>query len=475
MPQSQSSDKGRPGRPDLADFRGREPAPAKPGELPDQVADPPVSEDDASRGEHQPQQRGSERADARGAGEGDQPSAPERQMSPGDQQRARIAERFSKNRDTILAGKPPEDDGGEENFERLAGPDDADDGGADDGAARKPGEEPAEPETITLAVNGKTITKTRAEVLALSGMTEDEYAAKPDLAKRFAQKELATSENLERSKQPREIPSRADAAARAATDDDTGDDDADRPTTEGDTSLADIEALVNDIQISDPKEVAPKLKSLFETVARQAATSTVEETEGQRRHRSELMDNANALKSFLDDHKEIGEVDPTAIRAVSAAVATGLDELYREDLRSILISEGESEASADAILSSVSVSEIRSAHLRRRASGHPKARRIDKGLIETVYGKVQKAFGVPGSASQQRDPQRASRAERKAGLQPQPRSAAAPAQAPAQARSGDVPNRRATVAQMATRTGRKARVVTQGRASLPAFRKSPSK
>jgi hypothetical protein len=161
MPQSQSSDKGRPGRPDLADFRGREPAPAKPGELPDQVADPPVSEDDASRGEHQPQQRGSERADARGAGEGDQPSAPERQMSPGDQQRARIAERFSKNRDTILAGKPPEDDGGEENFERLAGPDDADDGGADDGAARKPGEEPAEPETITLAVNGKTITKTR--------------------------------------------------------------------------------------------------------------------------------------------------------------------------------------------------------------------------------------------------------------------------------------------------------------------------
>lgn len=446
----------------LKDFRGGEP---KAGE--DAAPSPPVADDDGGA----PAAAAEDVVVAGVDPKKDEPAAPVApKQSPFDAKRERIAARFSEKRKAdyletdldprnpvTLYGKLAGDDRSERDIDP---PDEDEPEQPDPKAPAKPGPSDSgdKPEAITLVVNGKTITKTLDEVAGLSELSVEEVKADPKRAKRYAQIELAKQEGLNEVKQlRRETPSRRTDAtdtrsARPDPDQDrreAGNDDRDQPPASRDTSDEELAKLIEDIQIGDPKEVGPKVKSLFETMARTAASGVVQQTEGDRLRHAELQSNVSAVSEFLKEHPDL-EGKP----AVAAAISGKLDEEYRTDLRTVLIQEGESEEDADRLLSQANRDQIRNAHLARRLDRNPHVRQIDKAMIENVYAKVRSDFGVTDAPQQQQQSQQnLSRQERKEALPQQPRRAsvppATPAAPPAQL------SRRAVVAEMAARTGKR--------------------
>lgn len=412
---------------------------------------PPVADDDGS-----PDQR-PEPVKVQGVEERKEPDEkpPTPRLTPFDEKRAKIAERFAPTRrgesiDTDLDFSKPENVYG-----KLAGPEtepepppDPNREGADDATKKAPAE-PGPSAFETLVVNGRTVTKTRAEIAALADMTEEEVASKPQLARKFAQRELATSENLERTRRAtparqQDEGTRPDRPAQHQGDQTGEDDDPDQRPAARDTSDAELwEKLVEDIQIGDPKEVAPKLAKALEQVAERRVTTN----EQNQRRSTELNANISAVKEFLDEHPEL-----EGKGAVAAAISGKLDEEYRADLRSVLINEGETPADADAILAQAGRDDVRNAHLARRLDRNPHVRKIDKAMIATVYGKVRADFGVTDENSRPQQ-QGLSRQDRKDALPLQPRRASVP---PATSQAPSAPiSRKAAVAEMAARTGRK--------------------
>lgn len=450
----------------LNEFRGPEP---KPGD--DPAPSLFVADDDGSPA---PLSEAPAGAESPRPAEAPQP-APAPKVAPFDDRRAKIAARFDERRKQesqdpdpavtnpggiygTLAGEgspapePPDDDGGG----KPAAP-------ADDATPKAPAtpgpsalEGGAKPEMMTLVVNGKTVTKSLAEVAALSDMSVDEVKAEPTRATRYAQKELAAEERLDKAQRIlREIPSRStdDAGARPASPGsipgptENGDDAVDQQPGGRDTSADDLAKLIEDIQIGDPKEVGPKLKNLIEA----AASGVVQQSQGNQLRQAELTSNTTAVKEFLDDHPEaVGKP------AIAAALGRQMDEEYRADIRTALLAEGRTEQEADEVLAKTPSAKLRNVHLDLRLERNPHVRRIDKAFVAETYDKVRADFGIP--AQTPNNPQPPSRQARKDVLPAQPRRASVP---PATPPAPTAPqSRRAVVAEMASRTGRK-------RSSLP--------
>jgi hypothetical protein len=443
-----SSETERPGNEGLKEFRGPEPTKA----TEDLPPTPPVADDDGAL---------SPVADVKVAGveeakQADPPPPPAPKLSPFDAKRAKIAERFAPKRMAENTESDLDFAKNENVYGKLAGsgdPPPADAPVKDDviEAPAKPGpsDSEAKPETITLVVNGKTMGKTLAEIAALADMTEDEVKADPTRAKRYAQKELAAEDNLERSRRATPARQQDDADARAARPDpnqdrrEAGNDGRDQPPVSRNTSDEDLEKLIEDIQIGNPKDVAPKLAEVLDKIAE----SKVNKTKGDDLRRDELNSNISAVADFLKDHPEL-----EGKNSVAAAISGKLDEEYRADLRAALIQEGDSEQAADELLSKANRDDIRNAHLARRLNRNPHVRKIDKAMMESVYEKVRADFGVTGQAPQQQQ-QQLSRQDRKEVLPTQPRRASVP---PATPPAPPAPiSRKAAVAEMASRTGRK--------------------
>lgn len=383
---------------------------------------------------------------------------------PSDSMRDQIAARFSENRDQIGAGED-------------AGDDDGDQGGADDGAqqdqdgkAAKPAEDgggkPGGAGQFDLVVNGKTIKKSISEVAQLADMTEDEVREAPERAIRFARRELATIENLDRSKrsqqrQPDNPGARtssedkgddpARSSARSQGDDATGSrtKDDNRNDARNPSDDIDFVQLAEAIQLEDPKDVAEKLKNVFSKVANDAASQQLSSSRIEDAVKADRNSVRTAMNQFLDDHQDI-----QGKRYVASAIAGALIDEYRADIRSVLIDEGQDPAEVDAVLATAPADRVANEHMRLRIQQHPKVRQIDKGMIETAYGKVSSDFGGSPKQQQQNNQNlQTTRRERKEALTPQPRRANVPPAtnrpAPQQA------SRSSAVAAMAAARGQK--------------------
>lgn len=455
-----TTENARPGKDSLSGFRG--PEPAKSDEDPNPT--PPVNDDD---GGAPPVVTDNEPVKVSGVEPAKEDKPTEPKLTPFDQKRAEIGQRFSKVRQAEgtdsdldfskdenvygkLAGKPGEEkpDDGAEGDKKPAG-----DGEKTPAEVKEPGD--AKPEQIALVVNGKTVMKSIAEVASLSDMSVEEIKADPKRATRYAQKELATQINLEESRKlRRETPSRSpdEPGTRPASPapnqerQEAGKDASDQPSPSSKTSNDDMAKLIEDIQIGDPKEVAPRLTALLAKVAETTATGVVQQSQGDQAQRAELNSNVQAVKGFLDEHPEL-EGKPI----VASAIKAGLDEEYRTDLRTALINEGETEEDADSLLSKATSDQIRNAHLQRRLNRNPHVRQIDKALMEKVYERVRADFGAPAIVP--KPAQALDRGQRKEALPQQPRRASVPPATPAAA--AQPISRKAAVAEMATRTGRK--------------------
>jgi hypothetical protein len=434
----------------MQDFRGADPNPD---------GDPSVVQPAAEDNHSAPAPGPAAGGDDQGAAPKRDDEAPARPAGPPkgpfDDRRMRAAERFSRERADHLEEDPPNPDfvnpGGV--YGPLAGPPGDGDGGGgadseqdDPKAPAKPG--PSDSGSMTLTVRGRTINKTMAEVASLADMTVEEVQADPRRAIRYAQKEMAGDSYLEEAKRSagRDTPSRPrddrqDAAAPNQDQDDAGDDDLDQPQAGSDTSDPELTKLIEDIQIGDPKDVAPKLQAAMDK-----ATETAQQrSEARRAFDAERQSNANALKGFLADHTEL-----QGKNSIAAAVSSGLVDEYRIDLRKAMVStDGLSADEADEALARATPDQVRNAHLARRLARDPNVRVIDKALFETALSKVRSDFGVTGDNSLA-----STRQARKDALQHQPRRASVP---PATQRQ-EAPtrqSRREVVAEMATRTGRK--------------------
>lgn len=454
----------RPGSDAMKDFRGPEP---KPGE--EAAPSPPVADDD---GEPAPLAEDTGRTDDPPK-PADPPSpAPAPKGSPFDDRRAKLAARFDERRKQAsedpdpavtnpggiygaLAGEgsPPPEPPLEESGGDPPKPDPTLKAPATPGPSALEGEKKSEP--LTLVVHGKTVNRTLAEVAALADMTEAEVAADPTRAKKYAQQSLAHSENLEWSKNlRRETPSRTDdAGARPASpaghhsEGKTGDDAVDQPQDGRDTSAEDLTKLIEDIQIGDPKDVAPKLAEALDRIAERKVTSN----QSNNARMAELNSNTTAVREFLDEHPEAAGKP-----VIAAALGRKLDDEYRADIRTALLSEGRTEQEADDVLAKTPSAKLRNVHLDLRLERNPHARRIDKAFIASAYDGVRADFGVTEQTPN--NPQPPSRQARKDVLPAQPRRASVPpALPPAPAASQ---SRRDVRAEMASRTGRK-------RSSLP--------
>lgn len=434
---------------DLSAYRAPEDEARKPGEG-DEPITPPVGEADAPR----PAQ-----TDAGDGIEADQQPAPKPVPRPGsnDDARNRISDRFAKKR----AGETSEFDGdltkpanllGDLGKERPAEPPDdppveGAEGGDDTKAPAKPGpsdskgddagaETPPKPDKMVLVVNGKTVRKSLDEVAALAEMTPEEVASDPARAKRYAQKELATTENLKESKNTRrETPSRgsdepAQPGRRAPNQErqPAGEDDdvSDQPShVADDTSDDEVTKLIEDIQLGDPKEVGPKLKQFLEKTAEKKSVETVEARQGDHAVTRDRESTATALRGFIDDHPEV--VGKTT---VSVAMSAALVDEYREDVIKAMIAEGQDADEAEEIVRSANPADVANAHQRRRIAGDPNVRQIDKGMMEKAYERVKSEFGAAPQTQQQQQGFAEQRQQRKASLTPQPRSASVPPATP---------------------------------------------
>jgi len=394
--------------------------------------------------------------DARGAADSDPPAADakppqdddtnksEPKGPPADDVRSKIFSRFDQRREAQAKGEtvpldgeptpPPEGDGkiDETTPKAPAKPGPSDSGDTGD-----------KPQTLTLKVNGKEITKSIQEIAVLSDLTPEEVLEKPERAIRYAQIEVAKTQNLDEARRiRRETPSRQiDDAARPArpdpnqdrkppgTEDASDQLDPDRKTT-GDV---DFTKLVEDIQIADPKEAGQKLKDAFETIAKTQANKAVVDTEASRIARDHSNGIVKSMNEFIDAHPDIKE-SQERIDAVTSAMTPALYVEYREDLIGALQAEdGISRDEAAALVASVGRDDIAKAHKARRMRGDPNVRQIDKAFFETAYERMTKNLGIKADPTKQQTPQQditQTRDARKRALPHQPQRASQPPATP---------------------------------------------
>lgn len=468
-------DTARPGKESLKDFRGAEPD--KDG---DTAPTPPVNDDEGSPPPADVKVAGTEdKSDPPAKAEAPAPVKP---ANPFDAKRARISERFGAMRakengggDTDLVnpdkiygnvtagpavdppdeGDPPPGDKTETTPKTPASPGSSDSKPAAD-----------KPEQMTLVVRGKTVTRTLAEVASLSELSLDEVKADPQRAIRYAQKQMAGDLYLEETRQARrDTPSRTgpdNAGTRPASPAPeqerpaTGDDAPDQPQDRRRTSDEDLAKLIEDIQIGDPKEIAPKLKAILAEAGRESASEVVQQNEGDRLLNNDRTNNVTAIKEFIADHPEV-EGKPI----ISSAMAEALYAEYREDLTKALVAEGMDQDEAADLVAKAEPDHVKNAHQRRRLGGDPNVRKIDKAMMESAYERVKSQFGVTGVAPTPKQPQDLSaRQQRKENLPQQPRRASVP---PATPNAPPAPqSRRSIVAEMAqSRTGKKPATLTR--------------
>lgn len=354
----------------------------------------------------------------------DQPKGP-----PSDDVRNRIFKRFSK----IRRGEADEgetDDSGDEAKADNDSAGKAADAGADDG---KGDEAPAS--AFKLEVDGKTVEKSIDEVAVLADLSADEVRENPQRAIRYAQRELATQERLDRSKKIlREQRSRAssedadDDPARNPAPNQGGKDGSkggasDTPNDDRNTSGdVDFAQLVEDIQIGDPKDIAPKLQKALTTLAQ--STARTELTAGARDQAVIADKNASAaaMRDFAKEHPEV-----ESKRYMASAIAAGLIDEYRTDLRQAMIADGYTADEADEALAVSTPQIIASSHQKRRLRGDPNVRPIDKAFIESAYQRVSKDFGVnSGNPQNKRQDFQETRQNRKEDLRTQPKRSSMP-------------------------------------------------
>lgn len=397
----------------LDGFRAEEP---NKGEVIERAA-PPVDDDpNAQKPDPVDDKPGrAEQTKPGGADDGDD-RLPLPTMSPSDRARAAIADRFSKHRDDLPPergagdGDDPPDEGADKDDETQKAP--------ETGPSSLKGDE--DPEKLTLVVNGKSVTKTIAEVAQLADLTIDEVKAGPERAIKYARRELATLENVERSKVRRDIPSRTeDDAARPnpkgqqPQDDDNGQPDASRnPTGE-----VDFVKLAEAIQIEDPKVAGEKLREAMSAVA----DKRLSQGETSRLVNADRTTVSTATKEFLTENPTVA-----SNKFVQSAMATALYDEYRDDMEEALVkSDGLSPDEAADVLRQASNEQIAKAHQHRRLIGDPHVRPISKELLGKAYARVTEGLGTTRSQTQQQE-FTTEREQRKAALPSQPRRASMP-------------------------------------------------
>lgn len=407
----------------------------KAGDPDDEPISPPVAED----AEPAPRPASGD-DDAAGRAPEPPPPAPKDSLPENDKVRAQISARFRARRNE----ETREFDGDLSKPENLLGdmaaPPAPEEGAgepaaaAGDPAAAEPGTEPqtpAKPDKITLVVNGKSLRRTEEEVARLADLTVEEVRENPQRAIRFAQRELATSQNLDQSRTAfrRDPPAQDDPGARPARPapdaerHESGDDARGQPSGGvSDTSdIDDATKLIEDIQIGDPKELAPRLVEFIEKKSKKTSASVVEASQGDQLISRDRESTAAALKGFMDDHAELA-----GKKSVASAVAAALIDEYREDLIGAMVKEGTDPDEAEEIVLNAAPHEVATAHQRRRVHGDPNVRQIDKTVIERAYNRVVAEFGgtpKPSPTPQPRQEFQQQRQQRKESLPPQPRSA----------------------------------------------------
>lgn len=440
-----STSSARPGQSQLAGFRGPEP---EKGES-DEPITAPVADDDTPPA-------ASDRADddAPAPPAADAPPAPP-PKPPSDAMRDKIASRFSKNRNDLVDGQietPPADDAGDE--------------GKSDGEGEKPpaaaaaqGDAPPAADKFELKVNGKTVTKSIAEIAVLADMTEEEVRAKPELAQKFARKELATSANLDEAKRIRR-------EAHSATRTDEGDappaarpapsqerkpavQDDGQSETNGDPSHVDFKKLAETLQVDDPETAAQALEDAFNRIGEKVTKNTISKTEHDNRINTDRNSISTALTDFVGEHPEV------ANKYVASAMATSLIDEYRVDLTAAMIAEGRAadEEEAAEILAQVTPDQIAEAHQHRRMNGDRNVRRISRDFIASAYDRVQKDLGLTKTEPKTGQNLTEQRRERKVNLAPQPPRASTP---PASPQAPQAPtSRRSVVSDIRAMRGQK--------------------
>lgn len=463
---------------DMTAFRGR----ARQGDEADQQIADPVEDNPNPRAD-------SVRAPERGAAEdgdgGDQqtqqqqkPAEPEKPQS--DQARDRIFAKFGRKRAREAGEDAPEPDDetadetrteqrqqrqgqddqadqgdGAADQQRAAADETADDAGADDG-------------TIELAVDGKKLKKSIEEISVLADMSIDEVKANPARAAKYARREIASLNRLEKSKQilrdttsrdsrnrsqdAGDDPARTEAQSQggnAGSQDDASDRGADHRNP---TGTVDFKKLAEDIQIESPEKVAAALENAFKLVAQSTSREVFNQSQQQDAVSADRATSGKAMKSFIDAHPEL-----KGKQYIAPAIAAGLIDEYRDDLREALIAEGDiDEDEIDAMLTKATTQDIAVAHRARRLARDPNVRAIDKTFIERAYKRVQTEMG--GSQQQQRQDFQQTRQSRKENLRTQPRRSSVPPANQAQQQQGDSTSlRKQAVARMQKDRGQKQR------------------
>lgn len=444
---------------DLAAFRGKEPAQPAKGGAPDPIiTDTP--ELDNNTGELRTP--AADAADAQNGQQQQQKPAEKKEPlpPPSDTDRMKIFERMS-------GVRARESDGGEADDPPPAdGAASADDNqGHQDGA---PSDSRAD-DSFELVVNGKTVSRSIAEMAELSGLTADEIRAKPEMAKRFAQRELATQANLERSKtivrntsarttdeDADNPPARSSAPNqgenRGADDDDHGQQD-DRRDTNGEV---DFQKLVEDIQIGDPKEAAEKLKNALSKVAESTSRKSVSEARVQDALATDQRATAAARQAFFKENPDIEKLvtdDPDSADILRSALTAE----RKVDLRKALLAEGMEPDDVNHALRTATAEEIERHHRIRRITGSPHVRPSSKAFLDAAFSRVAPVFGKPSRQAPQQDFQN-TRQVRKDNLRTQPlRSSVPPATNAAEQKPSEGSSRKAAVAEMKAARGGKAR------------------
>lgn len=429
-----------------ADQTGQNSA-AKPA---DEPALPPISEDE---GHAAPDDTG--QGDQPPPKSDDEPRRTEAQKPPSDQMRDQIAARFDRTKTHEPGGA--DDDAGESD-EPLA-PAEGAQGTEPPAKGEKPdGDQPAA-DKITLKVFGKDHQKSIDEVAVLADMTPDEVRQFPAQAAKIAQKQMAADHRLEETRRiQREASSRLTSgeqdgrpAPRAPDKErpEAGTDVSDQQRGTTDTPVT-AKQLIDDIQIGSPEDAAAKLEEFVNRTVKSVTDQALSEKQ---RNDAVIADHNNtrsAMKEFVDAHPDL-----KGKRYVPQAIAAGMVDEYREDLREAMIFDGVPADEASDILDQVSPAEIINAHQKRRiVDRHPKVRQIDRSFIEAAYTRVSGELGA-GSQQQQNNQQdlQAQRQQRKENLTPQPRRASVP---PAATQPAAKPQTRsAAVAELAVGRGQK--------------------
>lgn len=430
-----------------ADQTGQNSA-AKPA---DEPALPPISEDEGhaapdDTGQDPPQPRDDD----------DQPRRTEAQKPPSDQMRDKIAARFDHAKVHEPGGENDSGEGeGDEPPRRAEG-----DGNEPPTAGAAPeGDKPAG-DKLTLKVFGKDHQKSIDEVAVLADMTPDEVRQFPAQAAKIAQKQMAADHRLEESRRiQREASSRLTSgeqdgrpAPRAPdqgrTEAGTDDDDQQRGATET-TVDETAKKLIEDIQIGSPEEAAAKLTEFLGRTVKSVTDKALSERQRNDAIIADQQNTRSAMKEFVDAHPDL-----KGKKYVPQAIAAGMVDEYREDLREAMIFDGVPAEEADDTLNQVSPADIINAHQKRRIlDRHPKVRQIDRTFIEAAFKRVSSEIGQGSQQQNNQQDLQARRQERKENLTPQPRRASVPPAATPPAAKPQT--RSAAVAELAAGRGQK--------------------